>query len=338
MIVGLFRRSAKGFGFVRPHGAGRGIDQIYIPPEATRDASSGDEVAVKITRPARRGGLNAEGRIVEVLTRAAAVFVGTYFEAGDTSFVKVDGTTFHDPISVGDPGAKGARPGDKVALEIVRYPTPYHEGEGVITEILGQRGQPGVDTLTVIRAFNIPDTFDDAALDEAREQAQLFDEAEIGTRLDLRGLLTVTIDPATARDFDDAISLSRDENGPLEPGRPHRRRLALRPPRLAARPRRPDSRHERLPARPRDPDASRDPLEQPGQPPGRPHAVHRERPPGVQPRGHPDREAIRPLGDQGRPSLHLRAGAAGHEAARRCLTPASPPRSPRCWARCSSWR
>ena len=57
MIVGLFRRSAKGFGFVRPHSADRGIDQIYIPQEATRDASSGDEVAVKITsvRPGRAG-------------------------------------------------------------------------------------------------------------------------------------------------------------------------------------------------------------------------------------------------------------------------------------------
>ena len=87
-----------------------------------------------------------KGASSEVLTRASSVFVGTYFEAGDASFVQVDGTTFHDPISVGDPGAKGAKPGDKVALEIVRYPTPYREGEGVITEILGRRGQPGVDT------------------------------------------------------------------------------------------------------------------------------------------------------------------------------------------------
>src|SRR5207237_2502712 len=109
--------------------------------------------------------------------------------------------TFHDPVDVGDPGAKGAKPGDKVAIEIVRYPTPYLEGEGVITEILGRRGQPGVDTLTVIRAFSIPETFDDAALDEAREQAQRFDESQIGRRVDLREALTVTIDPATARDF-----------------------------------------------------------------------------------------------------------------------------------------
>jgi ribonuclease R len=114
---------------------------------------------------------------------------------------------------VGDPGAKGAKPGEKVVIEIIRYPTPYLEGEGVLIEVLGQRGQPGVDTLTVIRAFNIPEVFEQPVLDEARAAARLFTETEIGERLDLRALPTVTIDPATARDFDDAISLARDAEG-----------------------------------------------------------------------------------------------------------------------------
>jgi ribonuclease R len=213
MIVGLFRRTAKGFGFVRPHTSDARTDQIYIPPEASRDASSGDEVAVKITKRSKQRGLSPEGRIVQVLSRASGVFVGTYFESGNAGFVRVDGTNFHDPIYVGDPGAKGAKPGEKVAIEIVRYPAPYLEGEGVITEVLGERGQPGVDSLTVIRAFDIPDTFDRAALDEARDAAKAFDESEIGTRIDMRSTPTVTIDPATARDFDDAISLARDDRG-----------------------------------------------------------------------------------------------------------------------------
>ena len=97
---------------------------------------------------------------------------------------------------------------------MVRYPTPYLEGEGVITEILGQRGQPGVDTLTIIRAFNIPDTFDEDVLDEAREQARAVRRSARSARGSTSATsLTVTIDPATARDFDDAISLSRDERG-----------------------------------------------------------------------------------------------------------------------------
>jgi ribonuclease R len=213
IIVGLFRRSAKGFGFVRPQTAAPGLERIYIPIEATRDAATGDEVAVKVKKGAKGRGQLAEGRIARILSRASGLFVGTYFESGRAGFVLIDGSTFHDPILVGDPGAKGARPGDKVALEIVRYPTPYQGGEGVLSEILGPRGEPGVDTLAVIRAFNIPDTFEEPALEEARQQASRFDEALIGARIDLRDLPTVTIDPATARDFDDAISLQCDEKG-----------------------------------------------------------------------------------------------------------------------------
>ncbi|HEX8203387.1 MAG TPA: ribonuclease R [Isosphaeraceae bacterium] len=212
-ILGTYRRTSKGFGFVRPVKSEGRSNDIFIPPDAGMDASSGDEVAVKITKRPHSPGYNLEGRVIRVVTRASGVFVGTYFEEAGSGFVRVDGTTFHAPIYVGDPGAKGAKPGDKVALEMVRYPAPEWDGEGVLTEILGPRGQPGVDTLTVIRAYNIPDTFDDETLEDARQQARTFNENEIGDRLDLRDLLTVTIDPATARDFDDAITLSRDERG-----------------------------------------------------------------------------------------------------------------------------
>jgi ribonuclease R len=212
-IVGTYRRMAKGFGFVRPSKATSREHDIFIPAQHGLDASSGDEVLVKLSRRPRIKGMNRQGRVVRVVARASGLFVGTYFEEGGYGFVQVDGTTFHDPIFVGDPGAKGARPHDKVAIEMVRYPTPYLEGEGVITEILGPRGQPGVDTLTIIRAYGLPDTFDDDVLIEAREQAKAFSEDQIGDRLDLRDQLTITIDPATARDFDDAITLRRDERG-----------------------------------------------------------------------------------------------------------------------------
>ncbi len=212
-IIGVFKRSSKGFGFVRPHKSVEKSDTIFIPSKAGRDASSGDEVVVKITKRPKGAGMSPEGRIVQILARASGLFVGTYFEKDGAGFVKIDGTTFNDPIYVGDPGAKGAKPSDKVAIEMVRYPSPMLEGEGVITEVLGARGQPGVDTLAVIRAFNLPDVFDDDALDEARDQAKHFNEDDVKDRLDLREVLTVTIDPATARDFDDAITLSRDERG-----------------------------------------------------------------------------------------------------------------------------
>jgi ribonuclease R len=212
-IVGTFRRAARGHGFVRPKSStGRHTD-IFVPVEAGLDASTGDEVAVAVVRKGFRPGQGPAGRIVRVLARASGQFVGTYYEEEDSGYVKVDGTTFHDPIWVGDPGAKGARPGDKVVLEIVRYPTPLAEGEGVLTEVLGPRGHPGIDTISVIRSFNLPVDWSPEAVDEAREQVHAFDGQDLHGRIDLRDRLTVTIDPATAHDFDDAISLERDEQG-----------------------------------------------------------------------------------------------------------------------------
>lgn len=212
-VQGTFRRSSKGFGFVRPDKSTLKSDQIFIPVDAGRDASTGDEVLVKIVKRAKGPGFNPEGRIVQVLTRASGLFVGGYFEDGGQGYVKVDGTAFSEPLAVGDPGAKGARPGDKVAVEIARYPTPFRAGEGVITEVFGPRGEPKVETIAIIRALGIPDVFDDDTLDDARRQAKGFDEEKIEGRLDLRDQLTITIDPASARDFDDAITLTRDEKG-----------------------------------------------------------------------------------------------------------------------------
>ena len=212
-VIGTFRRSARGFGFVRPKASTGRDNDIFIAPDEAGDASTGDEVAIKITGKSNKATGGRQGRILRIVSRATALFVGSYFESDGEGYVKIDGSTFNDPVLVGDPGAKGAQPGDKVALEMVRYPSPVRMGEGVITEVLGPRGQPGVDTLTVIRAFGIPDEFDASVLDDARHQADHFHEDELGSRLDLRDQLTVTIDPATARDFDDAISLDRDEKG-----------------------------------------------------------------------------------------------------------------------------
>jgi ribonuclease R len=212
-ITGTYRRSSKGFGFVRPKGSNDKSEQIFIPPDAGRDASTGDEVVVKIVKKAKGPGTNPEGKILQVTNRASGLFVGNYFEKNAAGYVEIDGKTFSDPVYVGDPGAKGAKPGDKVALEMARYPSPYREGEGVITEVFGPRGQPKVETIAVIRSLGIPDVFDDDTLEEARKQAKGFDEEVVADREDIRDQLTITIDPATARDFDDAITLTRDEKG-----------------------------------------------------------------------------------------------------------------------------
>src|SRR5262249_22980819 len=142
-----------------------------------------------------------EGRIIDVIERATNRFVGVYFEQAGMGLVQVDGKIFANPIYVGDPGAKGIRPDDKVVIEMVRFPSHTRDGEGVVVEVLGPRGQPGVDTMSIVYEFNLPGDFDDDALAEARKQAELFDESVGRGRHDLTDRTVVTIDPVDARDF-----------------------------------------------------------------------------------------------------------------------------------------
>jgi ribonuclease R len=209
-VTGTFRKTQAGYGFVRPHALDEHVgEEIYIPERKVRDAATGDTVLVRITRPGSKTH-SPIGEILQVLERATRQFVGTYFERDGQGYVRVDGTVFSHSIYVGDPGAKGARPEDKVVIEMLRFPSPDDRGEAVITEVLGPRHQPGVDTLSIIRALDLPDAFPEDALAEARAAAAAFDENDLRGRQDFTQEVVITIDPADARDFDDAISLRRD--------------------------------------------------------------------------------------------------------------------------------
>ncbi|MGI9519588.1 MAG: ribonuclease R [Pirellulaceae bacterium] len=222
-VVGRFSRAAGGFGFVAvapdPKAGPDDLppEDVYIPQRRTLDAASGDIVRVKLT--ARREGkrLKTSGRVIEIVERRTHQFVGTYHERGQYGLVSIDGNQFDTDVLVGDAGAKACRIGDKVVVEMVRFPGmgrggDYTPGEAVIVKVLGDRGTPGVDTLTIIAEFGLPGDFSEQVLDDARDQAEEFDES-IDGRTDFTGETIVTIDPKTARDFDDAISLKRIENG-----------------------------------------------------------------------------------------------------------------------------
>ena len=214
-VVGVYRPIRKGGGFVRPKpGQGKDLGDIFIKAKNASDAAGGDVVLVAVLKVPKLPGRAPTGTITEIIERASHHFVGTYFTSADEGFVRVDGGIFHEAIYVGDAGAKGARPDDKVVFEMLRFPSPEMTGEGVITEVLGARGQPGVDLLSVVREFHLPDQFSESVLAEAREQARLYSEAAVADdRLSLTEQTVVTIDPDEARDFDDAVSLDRDENG-----------------------------------------------------------------------------------------------------------------------------
>ncbi|TWU18372.1 ribonuclease R family protein [Allorhodopirellula heiligendammensis] len=233
-VRGKFRRAmGGGFGFVRPSSGGGGADDdrpddIFVPPGATGGAMDGDLVEVEIS-PSRRGGI--EGVVINVVQRERRQFTGTFYsqavpldsaessERGahlheiDGPVVYLDGVHFSAPVSVGDVRGLPLVDDDKVFVEIVEFPgDDGGGGEAVILERLGSNKNPAIDTLTVMRQYALPDEFPQRVLTEARQRADEFDEDSLpDDRTDLTDLLTITIDPFDARDFDDAISLQRED-------------------------------------------------------------------------------------------------------------------------------
>lgn len=214
-LVGTIRRTFSGAWFTPQLPGGEASDRsqdLFIYPEDLADAHDRDTVLVHLKRSAHPGARRT-GRVDEVLNRATHTFVGTYSEDHSQGRVIVDGGAFTEPVIVGDPGAKGARPGDKVVIEMVRFPSATRPGEAVLTRVLGPGGDPGVDELTIIHELALPEAFPEDVLEEARLAADRFDPLDHGNRLDLTHEPIVTIDPVDARDFDDAISLRRTEDG-----------------------------------------------------------------------------------------------------------------------------
>ncbi|HUW19552.1 MAG TPA: ribonuclease R [Sedimentisphaerales bacterium] len=212
-IIGTFRANPRGFGFVTPlepnsHG------DLFIPPDETREAMSGDIVAAKVVKKGMRGDqMRYSGKVVEILQRGQNRFVGTLLKGPEGWVVQPDGNRFPEPIGVDDVTAKDAAAKDKVVVEILSYPTQRYAARGVIIEVLGRSGQYEAEISSIIRQYHLPEAFGADCLEQAHDAAAGFDPERPGNREDITEKVIVTIDPPDAKDFDDAISLDRDGDG-----------------------------------------------------------------------------------------------------------------------------
>jgi ribonuclease R len=212
-IVGTFRANPRGFGFVSPRQPNSHGD-LFIPPDATLEAMTGDIVIAKVKKEGKRGGeMRYSGRIIEILERAQNRFVGVLSKHPEGWLVRPDGRTFVEPISVDDVGAKGAKEKDKVVVEILSYPTEKYLARGVIIEVLGKAGRYDSEIKSIIHQYHLPGEFDAACLKQARDAAADFNPEGLDSRQDITDKVTITIDPPDAKDFDDAISLETDSDG-----------------------------------------------------------------------------------------------------------------------------
>jgi ribonuclease R len=212
-IIGTFRANPKGFGFVIPREANAHGD-LFIPPDATAEAMTGDTVIAKVKRKGKRGGqMQFSGEIIKILERAQNRFVGVLVKHSESWLVQPDGTSFFDPISVDDVSAKGARAKDKVLIEILTYPTEKYLARGVIIEVLGRAGRYDTEIKSIIHQYHLPREFDTDCIEQARKAAAEFNPDDKNDRQNITHKIIITIDPPDAKDFDDAISLEKDSNG-----------------------------------------------------------------------------------------------------------------------------
>jgi ribonuclease R len=235
-VVGKIRITRGGFGFVIPDEPTREGD-LFVPEGATMDAISGDRVRAKITRrstlprrgrgapggdaPPQKGELS--GRVVEIIERGQTRFAGVLEKQGRTWLVRPDGRALRDAIVVRDPFVKNplAKEGDKCIVDVTLWGDRDALPEGVIIQVLGEAGRPDVETEAVIASHQIRTDFPSEAIDQASEAARDFQQSSTGPwpdRLDLTGDLIFTIDPPDAKDYDDAISIQRTEDGEWEVG------------------------------------------------------------------------------------------------------------------------
>lgn len=206
--VGTFISNAKGFGFVEVEGR---KEDFYIPEDKTGGAFHLDRVQVTLL-PGRRG-QRQEAAVVKILEHGTKQIVGTYEQSENFGFVIPDNGRIGRDIFVSRERSKGAVTGHKVVVELTSYGDERHKPEGIVTEILGHRNDPGVDIMSIVRGYDLPVEFGEKVMNQANRIPETVSEADKAGRLDLRELQMVTIDGEDAKDLDDAVSLYVDDAG-----------------------------------------------------------------------------------------------------------------------------
>lgn len=212
-IQGTFISNKKGFGFVEVEGL---QEDLFVPEEEIHGAFHKDIVEVRILR--NRTDKRREATVVRVVSHQITQIVGTYEKDGNFGFVIPDDQKIPCDIFIAKEHAKGAMTGHKVVVELISYGTARKNPEGKVVEILGHVSDPGVDILSMVRAFDIRTEFPEKVMNQAERIPEEISEADCNGRTDFRDVQMVTIDGEDAKDLDDAVSVKKNPDGTYELG------------------------------------------------------------------------------------------------------------------------
>ncbi len=206
---GIYRKNQKGFGFVRIEDH---EDEIYISKENSLNALNGDRVLIEILEEANKV-KSAEAKVVKILKHEKDTIVGIFQNNKSFGFVVPDDKNFGTDIFIAKKDMGKARNNHKVLVKITKYPEKGKKAEGKVIEVLGNVNEAGVDMLSLIKEHNLPSTFPEPVVQEAKKFGNKIDKKDIPNRVDFRDREIFTIDGEDAKDLDDAVRVQKLENG-----------------------------------------------------------------------------------------------------------------------------
>lgn len=208
-LVGTFESTSRGFGFVVIPDR---EDDIFVKANDTMNAFYHDKVKVVITTE-KNGGKRAEGKIVAILEHEVKEVVGTFQKNRTYGFVIPDNAKINCDIFIPQEFMNGAVEGSKVVASISDYGSQSKNPQGKVTEVLGHIDDPGVDIMSIIKAYDLPVEFPESVKKVLNDIPDIVSEKDKAGRVDLRNVQMVTIDGEDAKDLDDAVSISKE--GPV---------------------------------------------------------------------------------------------------------------------------
>ncbi|GAB3506141.1 ribonuclease R family protein [Emticicia fontis] len=214
-VIGRLDHVNQRFGFIRHE---EGKPDIWVSADDLNGAIDGDLVKVATFGEFYRKGDNPEGKVIEILERGRSEVVGKVQVFGNYALVKPDHKSLHEDIFIPKDKINGATKNDLVIVKINAYPTNTQQAVGEIIEILGKAGENNAEMHAILAEFGLPIRFPKEIEEEAEAISEKIEESEIKKRRDFRNILTCTIDPHDAKDFDDALSFRELENGNYEVG------------------------------------------------------------------------------------------------------------------------
>lgn len=213
-VIGRVDMTADGSAFIVPEDEFE--DDIYIAPRKLRQALHGD--CVKVHAYEKRRGKRKEGEVVEILERARTEFTGTINISPRFAFLIADDRKMLNDIFVPLADLNGAKDGEKVVVTITEWPQDSKNPVGRVKHVLGKRGENDTEMNAILADFGFPLEFPQSVEQEAAAFPSAITKEEIAKRRDFRSITTFTIDPADAKDFDDALSFQQLPNGHYEIG------------------------------------------------------------------------------------------------------------------------